>query len=108
MAIILAGASTPPIAKSMEFTRYATTFGTLTWAKYSCKNLKVDNVETFTKLKDAGMKSEDFFSEEFQSLVAVVMIELEKEKNQPKLCELILDQYGPRGRIMPGLTERLH
>ncbi len=54
------------------------------------------------------MKSEDFFSEEFQSLVAVVMIELEKEKNQPKLCELILDQYGPRGRIMPGLTERLH
>ena len=102
----MAVASAPALARPRENTEYAAIYGSVVWAGSSCSNLQADHLEAIQKLRDSGMKIEDFFSTEMQDLIVIAMLTLGKEPDRLKACELIIEQYGPRGRIMPGLVER--
>jgi hypothetical protein len=94
------------LARPLDLTQYAWIYGSALWADYYCAELRVDKFEVREKLQNEGMKSEEFFSKEMQQSIKAVMTTLQKEEDRRELCEFILEQYGPNGRVMPGLVKK--
>jgi hypothetical protein len=82
---------------------FAVAWGSIVWAQQECPHLKVAAGTVYSKLKSAGMRDEEFFSNEMEDSTVAIMLTL--NKNKLASCALVLEQYGPQGRTLPGLIE---
>jgi hypothetical protein len=82
---------------------FAVAWGSVVWAQQECPHLKVTAGTVYSKLKSAGMRDEHFFSNGMEESTIAIMLTL--NKNKLASCALVLEQYGPQGRTLPGLIE---